>query len=370
MEAFFRQLNLHALDGYRYERALSGGQAASIAIYARGDGPTPLTDPPARVAVKFLISPRRERELEVFRREAETLLMLRRLGKSPTIVKALGNVVSVGDLPIHYFFMEYVEGETVTDVLLRDPPPWDAHKALDLLRRITTALIPAAANAQIHRDLHPGNIMISGPAARIAHTIIDEDPGVRILDFGVGRNWLADQRENWHEDRFRHPGAVSSWSPELLRDPSAVDSKHDVWALANLLYRLLTGEYAFYAESFSEYYERVLGGHFNEEALADQPAHIRRLLAAMFALEPRRRISLGGLLKICSDICDHDLEAWLERHPALAELYFVVEGNIWTCPLCAATSNPTNDSRCRSCGRYVEDFRLPFPGRRARPDLG
>ncbi len=361
MDSFFRQLNLLELDGYRYERAVSGGQAASIAIYRRGDGPTPLPEPaPERVAVKVLISPRRERELETFRREAETLLMLRRLGNSPTIVKALGNVRSLAMLPVHYFFMEYVEGVTLKELFDGKPPPWDVGTALDLLRRITIALIPAAANAQVHRDLHPGNIMISGPAAALSHSLITEDPGIRILDFGVGRNWLADQRENWREDRFRHPGAVTSWSPELLRDPSAVDGKHDVWALANLFYRLITGEFAFYAEHFNEYYTRVMSGAYNTAPLADVPAHVRRLIAGMFELEPRRRISLGGLLKITSDICDHDLAAWLDRHPALSELYFVVEGNIWTCPLCSATSNPTDDSRCRACGRYVEDFRLPF----------
>src|SRR5262249_26769952 len=156
--------------------------AASLAIYTKGSGTTLLPSPsPDRVAVKFLISPRRERELEAFRREAETLLMLRRYGQSPTIVKALSNVRSLEALPIHYFFMEYVDGETLKDEFDRDPLPWEVGRAVDLIRRIAMALIPAAANAQVHRDLHPGNIMISGQTTALAHTMISEDPGIRIL---------------------------------------------------------------------------------------------------------------------------------------------------------------------------------------------
>lgn len=361
MESFFRHLNLLELDGYCFERFLIGGEAASLAIFKRGIGHVLLKEPvPERVAVKFLIAPRRERELETFRREAETLLRIHRYGQSPTIVKALCNVRSLDGLPVHYFFMDYVDGVSLKELFAKDPLPWEAGKALDLLKRITAALIPAAANAEVHRDLHPGNIMIAGPVTELTHLLIADDPGIRILDFGVGRNWVTDQRDDWQEDRFRHPGAVSSWSPELLSDPSVVDSKHDVWALGNLFYRMVTGEFAFYADHFKGYFDRVQSGAYDVELLEGQPFHVKRLIASMFELSPRKRISLGGLLKITTDICDSGLVAWLEHHPALAELYFLVEGNIWTCPLCSATNNPTNDGRCRACGRYAENFLPPF----------
>ncbi len=363
MEAFLRKLDLLELDGYQFERCLFGGQMATVAVYNRVSSiPAGKSerDAPARIAVKFLIAPRRDIELETFRREAETLLMLGKFGNSPTIVRALSNVRGLKDLPVYYFFMEYVEGVTLKDLFEKEPLPWTLEQALDHLRRIAMAMIPAAASAQVHRDLHPGNIMFAQPTAAAVHPLISEDPGVRILDFGVGRNWLTDQRENWQEDRFRHPGGISSWSPELLTDPSVVDCKHDIWALGNLFYRMLTGEHAFYSDHFRHYFDKVLAGSYDKEPLQPLPAHIKRLVKSMFETQPSRRISLGGVLKITSDILDRNLVTWLAAHPALSELYFLVEGNIWTCPLCAKTSNPTTDSRCRSCGRYVEEFLLPF----------
>lgn len=361
MDALFKKLGLIELDGYEFERTVSGGQAAALAIYRRVDRPTTLQDPaPERVAVKFLLSPRKNGELETFRREAEILLMLRKYGRAPTVVKALTNVRSVDDLPIYYFFMEFVEGVTLNNLFETSPLPWSVDKAVDVLRRIATALVPVAANAQVHRDLHGGNIMLSGPVTGISHSLISEDPGIRILDFGVGRNWLLDQRENWQEDRFRHPGAVSSWSPELLLDPSAVDTKHDVWGLGNLFFRMITGEFAFFATNFSQYYDIVTSGAYHRELLVDFHSAIRTLVACMFEVSPHKRISIGGLLKITNDFVAHDLAGWLDTHPVLAELYFLVEGNIWRCSLCQSVGNPTMDSRCRACGRYVENFLLPF----------
>ncbi|MCX6119221.1 MAG: protein kinase [Proteobacteria bacterium] len=361
MDVLFRKLGLLELDGYCFDRAVKGGQAAALAIYRRNGAPSSLGEnAPDFVAVKFLIAPRKSGELESFRREAEILLMLRKYGKSPTVVKALTNVCSLENIPVYYFFMEFVEGETVSDFIQKNPLPWDCDLAVDILRRIAMALIPVAASAQVHRDLHAGNIMISGKVEGFSHALIAEDPGIRILDFGVGRNWLLDQRDNWQEDRFRHPGAVSSWSPELLLDPSSVDTKHDVWGLGNLFFRLLTGEFAFLSSNFAQYFDLVTNGSYNREALRDTDPIVTKLVECMFEVAPHKRISIGGVLKITNDILEHNLRTWLQLHPVLSELYFLVEGNIWKCPLCSAIGNPNPESRCRSCGRYVETFQLPF----------
>lgn len=360
MEEFFKQLQLQDLDGYRYHGPLSNDQMAAVAVYRRTEGPTSIRGlAPDKVVAKFLIAPRWERDLEAFRREAETLMVLRKQGYAHTIVKALTTVRSSESYPVHYFFMEYVEGVTLRSLFEKDGLPWAPALALDHLRRITLALLPAAGSAEVHRDLHAGNIMVVEPTEVPAGGLIDRDPGIRILDFGTSRNWLSGYRDAWLEDRFRHCGAISSWSPELLEDPAKVESKHDVWALGNLFYMMLTGEHAFPAEDFKTYHQAVTTGNYGKESLGELPPEVLRLIGGMFEVDPRNRLSLAGILKIATDILENDLGAWLERRPVLQELYFIVEGNIWTCPLCKATGNPDH-SRCRSCGRYVEEFESPF----------
>lgn len=361
MEEFLKQLQLQVLDGYRYHSPLSTDQMAAVAIYTREPGlPTTIRgEPPTKVVVKFLIAPRWERDLEAFRREAETLMMLRKQGYAHTIVKALTTVRSSTPFPVHYFFMEYVQGKTLRSLFEKGNLPWDSTTALDYLRRIALALLPAAGSAEVHRDLHAGNIMEVEPTDVPQGGVIDRDPGIRILDFGTSRNWLSAHRDNWFEDRFRHCGAISSWSPELLEDPARVESKHDVWALGNLFYMMLTGEHAYHAENFKTYYELVSQGNFNRESLQEFPNEMKRLISGMFEIDQRRRLSLAGVHKIATDILENNLGDWLQRRPMLQEFYFIVEGNIWTCPLCKATGNPDH-SRCRACGRYVDEFESPF----------
>lgn len=361
MEEFLKQLNLQFIDGYRYRRRLSGGEMAAVAVYTRTPDATSLKDPaPNQIVVKFLIAPRWDRELETFRREAETLMMLRKHEFSQTIVKGLTTVRESKEYPVYYFFLEYVEGMTLRTMFEQDPPPWDYRKALDYLRKIATALLPATAAAEVHRDLHAGNIMIVPPGPVPPGGLFEADPGVRILDFGTSRNWLSGLREHWQEDRFRHCGAVSAWSPEFIEDPSQVDCKHDIWALGNLFLRMLTGEHAFQADNFKNYHHIVTTGQYNQDSIAELPQEVQRLIAGMFAVSPRARLSLGGVRKIADDILEHNLGKWLEERPALQELYFMVEGDIWTCPLCNATGNPGAGSRCRSCRRYVDEFKSPF----------
>ena len=366
MEKFLKQLNLHELEGFRYLRTLSGGEMAAVALYESIEPTAGVlgsngAERPEKVVVKFLIAPRWQLDLEAFRREAETLLMMRKHTGGHTIVKALTSVRSSDVYPVHYFMMEYVEGESFLSKFEASPAPWDTNIALDYLRRIATALLPAAGFAEIHRDLHAGNIMIVTPTVLATESLVMErDPGIRILDFGTSRNWLSTPQSSWQEDRFRHCGAVSAWSPEFLADPADVDSKHDIWAIGTLFYRMITGEHAFPAENFKAYYDSATSGNYAKEALEDVPSEVVKLMAGMFKVPRRERLSLGGVYKIANDILEHDLGRWLEAHPVLQELYFMVEGNICKGSLCHAVGNPAPDGRCRSCKRVVEEFLLPF----------
>src|SRR5437773_662378 len=72
-----------------------------------------------------------------------------------------------------YLVMEYVDGETLAQILARGPLPLE--RALQYAIEITDALRTAHAHGIIHRDLKPGNIMIAAT-------------GVKVLDFGLAKH--------------------------------------------------------------------------------------------------------------------------------------------------------------------------------------
>src|ERR1700704_4430690 len=82
------------------------------------------------------------------------------------------NICTLHDVGPNYLVMEYIEGETLSKIIERGPLPLD--KALGYAIQIVDALAAAHAKGVIHRDLKPGNIIIT-------------KNGVKVLDFGLAR---------------------------------------------------------------------------------------------------------------------------------------------------------------------------------------
>src|ERR1700693_3434961 len=79
-----------------------------------------------------------------------------------------------------YYAMELVEGETL-EALVRRDGPLKVEVALEIAIQVTRALIGAAAQGLVHRDLKPGNIMITRPDASAA------EMEVKVIDFGLAK---------------------------------------------------------------------------------------------------------------------------------------------------------------------------------------
>jgi eukaryotic-like serine/threonine-protein kinase len=75
--------------------------------------------------------------------------------------------------PLHYLVMELIEGESLADRLMRGPLP--LHDVLKYGRQIASALDAAHRRGVIHRDLKPGNIMLT-------------KSGAKLLDFGLAKS--------------------------------------------------------------------------------------------------------------------------------------------------------------------------------------
>src|SRR5271165_1222226 len=172
-------------------------------------------------------------QLERFRREARSVARL----SHPHIV----TVIDAGEEPsgdgghagvgAPYIVLEYVEGETLKDLIRREGP-LEIPQAIAYAIEIARALGAAHEHLIIHRDVKPQNVLIS------------TEGGAKITDFGIARTLTEDGLTM----AGRVLGTTDYVSPEqALGQP--VTGQSDVYSLGIVLYEMLTGEVPFRGES-------------------------------------------------------------------------------------------------------------------------
>lgn len=184
------------------------------------------------VAVKVLRSDlARDPSFQVrFRREAQAAASL----NHPAIVAVYDtgeDRTSAGATP--YIVMEYVEGETLRDVLRREGV-LSPERAMTLAADICAALDFSHRNGIVHRDVKPGNVMITPQGT------------VKVMDFGIARA-VSDSAATM-TSTAAVIGTAQYLSPEQARGES-VDARSDVYSLGCLLYELVTGAPPFTGDS-------------------------------------------------------------------------------------------------------------------------
>jgi eukaryotic-like serine/threonine-protein kinase len=136
-----------------------------------------------------------------------------------------------------YLAMQYVEGETLTEILKRDGALHPL-RASDITRQAAEGLHAAHALGIVHRDFKPDNVMVSTDAAGI--------DTVKVVDFGIAKA----SRE--HGQGVTRTGMVIGtpeyMSPEQLAGET-VDARSDQYALALVAFNMLTGDLPFPAAS-------------------------------------------------------------------------------------------------------------------------
>jgi eukaryotic-like serine/threonine-protein kinase len=179
-----------------------------------------------------------------------------------------------------FIVMELVEGRTLAHRLRKGPLPVD--EALDVCRQIAEGLEAAHEKGVIHRDLKPGNVMIT------------RDGKAKILDFGLARGANHDGPA---EDPSRSTtgagvilGTAAYMSPEQATG-KPVDKRTDIWSFGCILYECLTGVQPFQARTLPETNANVLGGPPDWGRLPDRtPATIRLLLRWCLQKDPAHRL--------------------------------------------------------------------------------
>ena len=189
------------------------------------------------VAVKFLHPAMAKEPIVVRRFEIEARAMSR---------LAHPNCVSVIDFGVDeqpYLVMDFIQGTELRSVMAAGP--LEAGRALRIARQLLAALEHAHAHAIIHRDIKPENILLERGAGLEDH--------VRILDFGLAKMIGTD---------FGLTVGVAIGTPNYMAPEQAregtVDARTDLYAVAVVLFEMLTGVKPFDAKEVGEVLARQM----------------------------------------------------------------------------------------------------------------
>jgi eukaryotic-like serine/threonine-protein kinase len=142
---------------------------------------------------------------------------------------------------VDFLVMEYLEGETLADRIKKGPLPLD--EALKIAIAVAGALGVAHRKGIVHRDVKPGNIMLT-------------DTRAKLLDFGLAKLAKYERPVATDEETMtavltgdaQVVGTLAYMSPEQL-DGKGVDARTDIFAFGAVLYEMLTGRRAFQRQS-------------------------------------------------------------------------------------------------------------------------
>ncbi len=187
------------------------------------------------VAVKILAEHLSDDERFVARFRREALAVARLI--HPNIVQVYDSGVDDGR---HYIVMEYVAGRSGAQILQRHGPV-DAETAAEIGIQACAGLDYAHRRGIIHRDVKPGNLMITGGPVATGDLV------VKLTDFGIARAI--------EQTRITQVGSVvgtaAYLSPEQVRGDEATPGT-DVYALGVVLYQFLTGRLPYEGSSLAE----------------------------------------------------------------------------------------------------------------------
>lgn len=169
-----------------------------------------------------------------FRQEAQAAARM----AHPTIVRVFdaGEEIaqdSTGrELQVPFIVMEHVEGRLLKDLVAEGPLP--VEQAAQIVGGILTALEYSHRAGVVHRDIKPGNVMVTSAGQ------------VKVMDFGIAR--AISESSATIAQTSAILGTAQYFSPEQARG-EAVDARTDLYSTGVVLYELLTGRPPFQGET-------------------------------------------------------------------------------------------------------------------------
>jgi Tol biopolymer transport system component/predicted Ser/Thr protein kinase len=206
---------------------------------------------------------------------------------------------------VDYLVMEYLEGETLAERLVKGPLPTE--QVLRFGIQIADALDKAHHLGIVHRDLKPGNVMLT-------------KSGVKLLDFGLAKlrattpgnvfsavSVLPTQADASLTAQGTILGTFQYMAPEQLEGKDA-DARSDIFALGALLYEMATGQKPFQGKSQASLIAAILD----------------RTPPPISTVQPMTPPALDRVVTTCLEKDPED--RWQTAHDVMLELKWVAEG--------------------------------------------
>ena len=206
------------------------------------------------------------------------------------------NICQIHDLGPDYLVMEFVDGQSPTG-------PMAADQAVPLAIQIATALEEAHSHRILHRDLKPGNILVTAKGV------------AKLLDFGLAKP-MTDGDPDVTDTM---PGAVMGTAPYMSPEQAQgmpLDERSDVFSFGAVLYELLSGERAFAGDTMAQVLSAVLR---DDPRPLRAPAALETIVKRCLAKQPSQRFSSAAELRAALEQCGAEPE---ERKASIAVLPF------------------------------------------------
>lgn len=240
------------------------------------------------VVIKKMTARNRSGNAERFKKEAQILLDL----QSPYIVHLFDYFTEAG---YRYMVEELVDGAAL-DNLIKKQVSLPVSVAMLLMQDSCYALKYAHSKEIVHRDIKPGNILISKRGE------------IKLADFGIASDSGLSGDSDTETKTGIALGTPAYMPPEQFEDSSSVDNRADIYALGIMLYEMLTGTKP-YPSTFSiETLNTIKKGRYISPRKIDKgiPKEVCRLINKMIKPKAKNRFqSIDGVLKAVKKYLSH-----------------------------------------------------------------